>query len=158
MKTLFGKSRTILSEKGVGKITIYETDIYGTGKFHLSKINIMNFHYFYCETIEFLDQMEPLEEIKSEVDSARLAVDHTNDTLVIWGKEITSNKTQGFTYDIEILKRVLTFGPKFDDPASSYTPYFMSKNELMVLSSINGSFDLYDLNSGHHIEKINLPG
>lgn len=32
MKTLFGKSKTILSEVGVGKVSIYEMDPYRSGK------------------------------------------------------------------------------------------------------------------------------
>lgn len=99
--------------------------------------------------------MEPLLQVKSEVDSARLAVDHMTDTLVVWGKENPIYK--GCVYDLEIFKRVFTLY-KFDDTNWNCTPYFMSKNELMVLNSGNGSFDLYDLNSGLHIEKINLPG
>lgn len=32
MKTLFGKSKTILSEKGVNKVSIYEMDPHKSGK------------------------------------------------------------------------------------------------------------------------------
>lgn len=34
MKTLFGKSKTILSEEGIGKVTIYEMDPHKSGKYH----------------------------------------------------------------------------------------------------------------------------
>jgi len=33
MKTLFGKSKIILSEEGVGKISIYEMDPHKSGKY-----------------------------------------------------------------------------------------------------------------------------
>jgi len=33
MKTLFGKSKTILSEEGVGKVSIYDMDPHKSGKY-----------------------------------------------------------------------------------------------------------------------------
>lgn len=33
MKTLFGKSKTILSEEGVGKVSIYDMDSRESGKY-----------------------------------------------------------------------------------------------------------------------------
>lgn len=100
--------------------------------------------------------MIPLVNIKSKVDSGRLAVDYSSDTLAIWGKTISCHA--GFVFDIENNKRILSFNDEFNNPTCICTPYFMSKNELMVLNSENGSFDLYDLTNGQHIENINVPG
>ncbi|VVC26453.1 WD40/YVTN repeat-like-containing domain,WD40-repeat-containing domain [Cinara cedri] len=131
MKPLYGMSKVILSEKGVGKISIYKMD------FHQS------------------DQMIPLRSIESKIDSGRLAVDITTSTIIIWGKE--NVYPIGDVYDIENNKRILAFENESNNPMCSYVPYFMSNNELVVLNSENGSFDLYDLTSGEHLDKINLP-
>lgn len=102
--------------------------------------------------------MIPLVNIESRVDSGRLAVDYTNDTLAVWGKENSCHA--GHVFDIENNKPILSFNDKFNNPSCkcSCTPYFMSKDELMVLNSENGSFDLYDLTNGNHIENVNVPG
>jgi len=34
MKALFGKSKTILSEEGVGNVSIYEMDPHRSGEYH----------------------------------------------------------------------------------------------------------------------------
>lgn len=100
--------------------------------------------------------MIPLMNAESKVDSGYLAVDYISDTLVIWGKENTYHT--GCVFDIENNKQLLTFKNELVHPTCSYMPYFMSKDELIVLNSENGSFGLYDLISGQHIENINLPG
>lgn len=100
--------------------------------------------------------MIPLVNIESKIDNGRLAIDFSTDKLIIWGKE--NSCSTGCVFDIENNKRVLSFCNKSNKPLDSYTPYFMSKDDLIVLNSENGSFDLYDLISGQHIENINLPG
>lgn len=100
--------------------------------------------------------MIPLVNIKSKINSGRLAVDCSTDKLVIWGKENLINT--GCVFDIENNKKVLSFCDESNNPLDSYTPYFMSKDKLTVLNSENGSFDLYDLISGQHISNISLPG
>lgn len=100
--------------------------------------------------------MIPLVNVENKVDSAHLAVDHTTDTLIIWGNEHT--RQTGCVFDIKNNKQFISIENKSYDPTSVCTPYFMSKNELFVLNSENGSFDLYDLTSGRHLVNINLPG
>ncbi|XP_060833770.1 WD repeat-containing protein 73-like [Rhopalosiphum padi] len=131
MKTLFGKSKTILSEEGTGKVTIYEMDPHKS------------------------DQMIPLVNIDSKVESGRLAVDCTTDTLIIWGKENACYT--GCIFNIENNTKTLMISDVPNDPVCNYTPHFMSKNELVVQNSHNGSFDLYDLTSGQHVKNVNLP-
>lgn len=101
--------------------------------------------------------MIPLLNIESKVDSGYLAVDYTTDTLVVWGKENTLHIT-GCVFDIENNKQTLEFRNESNDEMCSYKPYFMSKDELLVLNSEKGFLDLYDLTSGQHIQKIDLPG
>lgn len=101
--------------------------------------------------------MIPLVKIGSKIDGGQLAVDHTTDSLIVWGKE-NSNCHIGCLFDIENNKQVLSFKNGINDPTCSYMPYFMSKNELTVLNSDKGSIDLYDLTSGQHVENINLNG
>lgn len=105
---------------------------------------------YYC-----LDQMIPVVNVESKVDSGRLAVDHTTDTLIIWGKE--NSYLTGCVFDIENNKKKFSFKDESNNPTCSYTPYFMTKDELIILNSENGSFDLYDLISSQHIENIILP-
>lgn len=131
MKTLFGKSKVILSEEGVGKVSIYEMDPHKS------------------------DQMISLVNIDSKVENAHLAVDCTTDTLIIWGKE--NARHTGCVFNIENSKKMLMIKDVTNDPACIYTPHFISTNELVVQNSENGSFDLYDLTSGQHLEKIHLP-
>jgi len=100
--------------------------------------------------------MIPLVNIDSKVDSGYLAVDCTSDTLIIWGKQNACHT--GCVFDIENNTRTLMIRDVTNDPACIYTPHFMNKNELVVHNSENGSFDLYDLTSGQHVKKINLPG
>lgn len=100
--------------------------------------------------------MIPLVNIDSNVDSGRLAVDYTTDTLIIWGKENFSHV--GCVFDIENNKKVLSFKDEFNDPTNTLIPYFMSKDEIIVLNSENGSLDLYDMTSSQRIENICLPG
>lgn len=100
--------------------------------------------------------MIPLMNIDSKVDSGHLAVDCTTNSLVIWGKENTSHT--GCIFDIENNTRIQFIRDVTNDPDCIYIPHFMSKNELVVQNSNNGSFDLYDLTSGQHLDKINLPG
>jgi len=97
-----------------------------------------------------------LVDIDCKIDSGRLAVDHTTDTLIIWGKENAYHA--GCVYDIENNKQILSFRNEIYSSTCNSTPYFMSKNELIVLNSLKGSFDLYDLTSGRHLENISLPG
>jgi len=100
--------------------------------------------------------MIPLVNIKSKINSGCLAVDYTTDTLIIWGRE--NSFQTGCMFDIENNKQILSFRDKANNPTCKYTPYFMSKDELIVLNSENGSIDFYDLISGQHIKNINLPG
>lgn len=99
--------------------------------------------------------MIPLVNVESKVDSGRLAVDHTTDTLIIWGQE--NSYLTGCVFDIENNKETLSFKDESNNPKFNYTPHFMTKDKLIVLNSENGSFDLYDLISGNHIENIILP-
>lgn len=103
----------------------------------------------------YLDQMIPLVNIESRVDSGRLAVDYTTDTLIIWGKENAC--LTGCVFDIENNKKTLSFKDELNNPTCNYIPYFMTKDEVIVLNSENGSFDLYDLTSGQLIRNTTLP-
>lgn len=100
--------------------------------------------------------MIPFVNVDCKVDSGRLAIDYKTDTLVVWGKE--NSWHIGCVFDIENNKETLTFRDECNNPASNLVPYFMSKNELIVLNSEYGSFDLYDLTSGKLIENISSPG
>lgn len=100
--------------------------------------------------------MISLVNIDSKVENAHLAVDCTTDTLIIWGKE--NARHTGCVFNIENSKKMLMIKDVTNDPACIYTPHFISTNELVVQNSENGSFDLYDLTSGQHLEKIHLPG
>lgn len=100
--------------------------------------------------------MIPLVNIDSKVESGQLAVDYTTDTLIIWGKE-NSHHT-GCIFNIENNMKTFMIRDVPNDPMCIYTPHFMSKNELVVQNSENGSFDLYDLTSGQHVKNVNLPG
>lgn len=100
--------------------------------------------------------MIPLLNINCKVDGGYLAVDYTTDALVVWGKE--NLHTTGCVFDIENNKQTLAFRNKSNDEMCSYKPYFMSKDELLVLNSEKGFLDLYDLTSGQHIHNIDLPG
>jgi len=100
--------------------------------------------------------MIPLVNIDSKVESARLAVDCTTDTLIVWGKE--NDCYTGCVFNIENNTKTLIIRDVKNDPACVYTPHFISKNELVVQNSESGSFDLYDLTSGQHVKNIHLPG
>lgn len=100
--------------------------------------------------------MIPLANFENKVDSGRLAVDHTSDTLIIWGNEHASQT--GCVIDIKNNKQFMSIKDKSFDSACICRPYFISKNELLVLNSENGLFDMYDLASGRHLVNINLPG
>lgn len=100
--------------------------------------------------------MIPLLNIESKVNSGHLAVDYTTDTLIIWGKE--ELYSTGCVFDIENNKQTLKISNEFNNSMCNYIPYFMSKDILVVLNSENGSFDLYDLTSGQHTDKIDIPG
>lgn len=99
--------------------------------------------------------MIPLVNVESKVDSGRLAVDYTTDTLIIWGKE--NSYLTGCVFNIESNKKILSFKDESNNPTCNCIPHFMTKDELIILNSEYGSFDLYDLTSGQHIEKIILP-
>lgn len=94
--------------------------------------------------------------VESKIDSGHLAIDYTSDSLIIWGKE--NAYLAGCVIDIESNKQTLTFIDESNHPTHNFTPYFMSKDKIIVLNSENGSFDLYDLIGGQCIENINLPG
>lgn len=101
--------------------------------------------------------MIPLVSFESKINNGHLAVDHTTNSLIIWGKENT-NCHIGCLFDIENNRQVISFRGRINDPTCRYIPYFVSKDELIVLNSDKGSFDLHDLTSGRHIENINLDG
>lgn len=112
-------------------------------------MNYLIYNIYNC-----LDQMIPLVNVDSKVDSGQLAVDHTTDTLIIWGKE--NSYLTGCVFDIENNKKTQSFKDESNNPTCNYTPHFMTKDVLTILNSENGSFDLYDLTSGQHIENIIL--
>lgn len=100
--------------------------------------------------------MIPLVNFDNKVDSGRLAVDHTTDMLIIWGNEYACQT--GCIIDIKNNKQFMSIRDKSYNSTCICTPYFMSKDELLVLNSENGLFDMYDLTSGRHIVNVNLPG
>lgn len=120
----------------------------------INEYNLSNIPYYYKKC--HLDQMIPLVNIKSKIDNGHLAVDHTTDTLIIWGKDNAC--PAGHVFDIENNKKVVAFKDDINNSTHNYMPYFMSKNELIVLNSEKGSFDLLDLTSGQKMDNINLPG
>lgn len=44
MKSIFGKSKTILSEEGVGKVSIYEMDPHKSGKYQKLKLSVITYY------------------------------------------------------------------------------------------------------------------
>jgi len=102
--------------------------------------------------------MIPLVSIESKVNSGCLAIDYSTNTLIIWGKDNILNCQTGCVFDIENNKQILSLRDITNNPTYKYIPYFMSKDELIVLNSEKGSFDFYDLTSGQHIKNVNLPG
>lgn len=100
--------------------------------------------------------MIPLINVRSKVNSGHIAVDSTNNTLIIWGKE--NEYYTGDVFNIEYNKLLLKFWDESVHSNCNCIPYFMSEDELIVLNSENGSFGLYDLISGKRVENINLPG
>lgn len=100
--------------------------------------------------------MIPIISFDSKIDSGKLAINHLNDTFIVWGRENTWQN--GKLFDIENNKCLLVCKDELNDATNNYVPQFISKDKLIVLNSNNGAFDMYCITNNQHIINIAQPG